>query len=355
MNCVNCGTPLEEGINLCPNCGKEYLICVKCGSHNDINSDLCIQCGNSFNNDIFRTVTNNRVFKLDELISKKRKPLIYAVIAACVLSVFCLVILVKTILPDKNSGLENIFYIKNAVLYRRGSNNKTIKLSDIKTPQKKYSNTGAKVKISEDGKRIFYPNNITTSYDLNYSTLGFLEETGTIDTDVNTYMINKKGTVVYYTKGSDKVLYRFDVTNLTKTEFSDMVIEYYINPEGTKLAYVYSDIIFYYSVGNESKTTVAIDAEIVYVSKDLSEIYFIKNDRLHLFKDGKKVILLTEENISNENILIYDTGEIYFTDKSSNLYYFCNNKTVKLCEEIDYIIASSSVKPAIIIEKDQKI
>lgn len=137
MNCVNCGTPLEEGINLCPNCGKEYLICVKCGSHNDINSDLCIQCGNSFNNDIFRTVTNNRVFKLDELISKKRKPLIYAVIAACVLSVFCLVILVKTILPDKNSGLENIFYIKNAVLYRRGSNNKTIKLSDIKTPQKK--------------------------------------------------------------------------------------------------------------------------------------------------------------------------------------------------------------------------
>lgn len=356
MNCSKCDNPLEEGINLCPHCGKEYIICEKCGRHNEMNSEVCIYCVNSQSKDTVSetTVLKEKFLNIIEIIEKKRKPIVITSIAVFIL-VVSITLLTNIILPSGNKGLYNLFYVKGSTLYRRNINSK--KANEFATDYEYPGQYNAPAKLSADGKRFFYPQGKEKGFELKYSTLDMWDETGSIDTDVYTYMINKDGTVVYYTKGADKTLFRFDIKTKTRTRFDNMVKEYFIDPAGNKLIYVQSDVIYYWS-NNGNKKIIAIDAYVTYVSEDLSKLYFTRSNMLHLVRDGGEAIRITEYGLLKENVLIYDTEEMYYLNDRYDgyiIYYFNGENKTLVSKQVNRIVASSTNAPVIVFEKDSKL
>lgn len=96
------------------------------------------------------------------------------------------------------------------------------------------------------------------------------------------------------------------------------VTSFYINSNGSKVIYINEDGDIYQKENKKGKEKLDSNASIVYVSEDLSSIYYLKNNALYLKNVGKDKEKLFSDVSSV--IHVYDSGEIYYV-KSADITY----------------------------------
>lgn len=188
-------------------------------------------------------------------------------------------------------------------------------------------NMGHNVKVSNDGKTVYFPRNYDAQ--TRYFTL-CRKDVGAPDSEVEElsagvmyYDLSAVGnTVYYYTK--DNSLYRKSADEIP--ELITMNISatgYYFNQTGNKVVYAapdgliihankteFPDDALYYQFNSE-RVKVADKIDYIYcANEDLSMVYFCKDGDLYKFSDFKNV-----EKIDNDVRIVmadYKNGEIYY-------------------------------------------
>lgn len=306
--CKKCNAILEDDAKFCNNCGAkvdESSQCPKCGKQVSTEFEFCLYCGAPV-----KTPKPAKVQK-DPAKGKLRRRIILIAVIVAVIGIGCLTAF--TFLSSQK--------YKEAFIYMKDGELNYTSLKFIKPVEitRKFtsddinniyynSRLNSDIKFSGNGKTVFYPEKIATDgIDLYYRNLNKKDSNGEkIDTGVRIYMINKKGSLVFYTKGSD--LYVNDLSDKDKID-SDVQF-FYINEDGSKLLYYDTEGNIYYKKGKEDEDKIDSDSEIIYVSDNLDKMYYRKDENLYLWQEGedKERIL---SGIS-EVLKIYDTGEIYY-------------------------------------------
>ena len=148
--------------------------------------------------------------------------------------------------------------------------------------------------MSEDGKRIFFPDRGGDA--IYYRETGDPEgEAVRVDTDMSDYAINASGTLVTYLKDSD--LYQSDLTD--KERIASDVEAFWVTNDGKTVTYFNTDDGYYrWTSGSESEKLVSNITNIEYVSDDLSQVKITSD----------------VENV----VRILDSGELYYTKSASD-------------------------------------
>lgn len=254
----------------------------------------------------------------------KLLPKILAVVAAV-----AIIVVAAILIPRLFNGNNSI----NAVLYLKDSEINYTSLSSIKPKEitdnlDEYGTLSGgygeylsyAISVSDDGKRIFYPDDMTDTEDgmtIYYQNLKSKNSEGEkIDSEISVYKTNDAGTRMFYIKGTDRDFY---VNNLKDKEKLDSNVDtFYINSDGSKIIYINNDGNIYEKNGKKDKVKIDSNSSIVSVSDNLDTIYYQKADSLYLKKDGKD----KEKVLSDVSsvVSIYDSGEIYYL-KSNDISY----------------------------------
>ena len=182
------------------------------------------------------------------------------------------------------------------------------------------------VTLSQDGKKLFYIEEDDSA--LYVRDVNGKKDPTKIDTNVGKYVVNDKANLVTYIKndGADVILCQKEVGGDERKKISDKVSEFYVTRDGKKAIYLTSEGDLYPVAKQEKGDKISGSvSEIVKVSKDLSEVYYLKEGALYL-KDGKN-----NEKIAKDVydvVAIYDSGEFYYvkhveeekTEEGNNFY-----------------------------------
>ncbi len=346
--CKKCSTQLENGSKFCFSCGAMVEItpsCKQCGNPISDDSVFCQYCGVPVTEKVLEEapipateVTSETVgvttpvpvpstipaavpVQKEAKVKKPGKPLPKMLMAvAAVVVVIILAIVVPKVIINFSKAPKGLLYLKDGELNYTS-------LSKIKPKEitNKFCKDGSNAhyefydlrfvtSLSEDGKRLFYPDKISSSdegINLYYRDIDSKKEGKKIDSDVIQYKANEDGTKVIYTKGYDRELY---VSRLSdKDKIDSQVNEFYMNASGTKLVYTTMDGDIYIKDGKKDKEKIESDASIVEVSSDLETIYYLKEGSLYVKKGDKDEDKIASE--VSEVINVYDSGELYFLKK----------------------------------------
>ncbi|PKM63032.1 MAG: hypothetical protein CVU97_02425 [Firmicutes bacterium HGW-Firmicutes-21] len=318
--CSKCSAELQEGMNFCNKCGSAVArtdTCQNCGRGTDRAFAFCQYCGAQKAADApaAETVTIN----YNEVRPKRKVPKIAIISTAIVLVTALVATVIFTGLFSGSSSVPmSLLYVKdNQISY---TSLKTIK--PVEVTERLYSSgqistvtarsLGNYIFISEDGKRIFYPDRTVENSGgiaLYYKNLRANDPEGIkIDSEIKYYLINKKADRVFYIKGSENNLY---INNLTDKEKIDSdVYSFYINENGSKIVYSNKEGSIYIKDGSKDKEKIDSDSNIVYASEDLNKLYYLKDKSLYIKKAGKE-----KEKIASDVmgvVKIYESGEIYY-------------------------------------------
>ncbi len=99
MKCTACGVDMDERVNICPNCGKEYAECVQCGSFVESGMKLCKKYESLA---VAKSIKSESKLKRIAVISVV--VFVLAVIAIAVFSGTCLVITQTLFYTEKMTG-----------------------------------------------------------------------------------------------------------------------------------------------------------------------------------------------------------------------------------------------------------
>lgn len=282
--CMNCNAIIDDGANFCNSCGFRI---------NDMPPS-----GN----------------KAPEPTSKKgfRKPII--LLSIIVILAAAGVITAFTFLGSRKNK-EAFRYIKGDELTCSSLTSiKPVELSDGYEAEE-YSRSYMAfyrlnniINLSGDGSKVFYPDKLSdTAYDLYYMDLSSKDQKKEkIDSDVEAYAINKKGSLVFYIKKDNLYVHDLDERN----KLDNNVNDFYINEDGSRLIYVNDGGDLYYKAGDKEKDRIDTITDIQFISETYDRIYYMKDNNLYIWteEDGKERILSAISRI----IQIYDTGEIYY-------------------------------------------
>ncbi|MBQ8627537.1 MAG: zinc ribbon domain-containing protein [Agathobacter sp.] len=173
------------------------------------------------------------------------------------------------------------------------------------------------VKLSKDGKTIFYPDKFDGSsytFDLYYrSATNAKAEEKKIASDVYSYALSKDGKFVIY--ANHKGLYEY---NFKDDEKIDGDIEaYWISEDCKSIVYTTNDgDVYRWEHGKESKKLES-SVNVQYVSQDLSTIIFLEDSTLYV-KKGTEDKIQIDDNVS-EVVQSYENGGIYYTKISTTM------------------------------------
>ena len=250
--------------------------------------------------------------------SRSKVPIIIAVTSAVIALIVLAAVLVPKVISKFTKAPDKIFYLKDdGISYTSVSKVKTKEVTDNLYADGAFADAPYSVSkyisLSEDGKRMFYPEDITNSDSgatIYYCRINSGNSKGKkIDSEITSYVINKNGTKIYYLKGSEGDLYVSDLSD--KDKIDNNVTEFYLDETGNKLLYVTNNGVIYSKDGSKDREKVDNNiTSLKYVSTDLKTIYYLKEDALYL-KSGDK----EEEKIISgvsDVVRIYDTGEIYY-------------------------------------------
>lgn len=235
--------------------------------------------------------------------------------------------------------LPNLFYIKGtSVCYISGDiiSPKEITIFPYNTQDQFY------IRVSEDGKKLFYPDHVDVSKtdycaDLEYYELSSENPTSEmIDSEMNNFTMNQDGTRIFYLKNKDLYLSNLD----TCDELATDVIEFYINKKGDTVIYVTSDHRLCRMTKDKYVTEIDINVKLQYVSPDLNTVYYIKDKNLYQLKAEKDIQRIASglNSESDSIIYIYGDGSLYYLKpnylntsiNTNSLYYYSNGKSTKI-------------------------
>jgi hypothetical protein len=188
---------------------------------------------------------------------------------------------------NSNGSVENLFYMKDNRVYHTSLD--TIKTKEVIHSLYSYLDVTDPIYVSEDGQKLFYPQNHKEGVN-GFTIFGCDLRSKTtqpmmIDYKINSYTVNQDGTKVYYFKGTD--LYLRDKSRIKKIDSG--VSRFMINKEGNWIVYETMNGALYQKKGNQKKEKIEDNASVQYVSKDLKTIYYIQYQTLYQIKDGKNI------------------------------------------------------------------
>ena len=215
------------------------------------------------------------------------------------------------------------------------------------------------VRLSNDGKRLFYIDNYEgTSYKLYSKNLSNLNSKPLkITSDVLIYDISDDGAIVSYIKNNG-YLYQHnlktqsdlidkDVINFVASDNGKTIL-YQKNSEGDK---TYQFDLYISKSGGKGKKLVSNVDSFKYISQDFSTVYYLADGSLFKLVIGKKPVKLVD-NV-RETIKVYDSGEAYYTqtdkDGKTSLYYYNGSKSSKALIENYYRAESVSAERPVMV------
>jgi hypothetical protein len=360
ITCKKCNAQLAEGSKFCYNCGAEVTeikYCAKCGTPIGNESSYCMTCGAPVaavqtpisvqekapevqipSRQVFAPIpVPNPMQQSSQAGAPVKKsgsklPFILIGAGALVLAILLAAFMVPKVFSIITKTPEGIVYMKDdEINYSSLSKVKPKEITDNlyagTTSENDYAFTSY-VCFSENGKRMFYPDEMSDMSEgatIYYCNISAKKQEGQkIDSDITSYVINKKGTKVYYLKGTDGDFYQSDLKDKDKID-SD-VVEFYVDETGNNLVYITNDGTIYRKEGTKDSEKIDNNATLRSVSSDLKSIIYISDGALYI-KSGKD----DKEKIDSDVydiIKTYDTGEVYYlksNDASLSLSEFVND------------------------------
>lgn len=199
-------------------------------------------------------------------------------------------------------------------------------------------------------KLIVFPDQfdeLETSYTLSYVNIEQLEDKQKIDSGVNDFFINEKGTQIVYTKNNNQSndLYLYNFKESVKL---DSNIQYILDadPAGKLVIYYKDDALYQWELQG-SKGPEKIDDNSIFIESngDLTKIYYTKDRELYLKEAGKASVKLIDE--FDSLIQVKDNGSMYYLVTEVNeipLSHYVNDdyasedSSIKEPDESDYYV-----------------
>ena len=318
MKCTNCNHKLKKNTKFCPFCGTGQLVlvavsaqmakyCSNCGTENPYDADFCVGCG----------------AQLKVVAGKKKKKTFKKIMWGIGIITVAIFICVGIILCS-NKSKEYLFYLKDeevnvidiekyedgSVEYGHYNINETI--YDL-SPQ-----------ISKDGKYICVPvrcNSVDGSCRLNLMRLDKKKEIVEIADGVIEFLLLDDNRVLY--KNVEGIVYISDDKG-NKNKIAAHVESYYVDEKQENIVivcemaapeefYENSYDIYHMKLDmKEQKNQLIRDADDVAVSKDLTEIAFIKDYKLYHCSNFSERELISE-GVGLIIDILEKTKEIFYT------------------------------------------
>lgn len=310
----------------CPNCKRSGAPDAK----------FCDRCGTPLpeSTHISGAHGTNTAFKFGTFLTALSNMSINYLKTLIALVLVVLVIIIIALSFTSAGSLNSLSYLKdNELYYTTISQVKGKQVSsDLLDGASTIGNLDELVRISNDGKRIFFVDKYDgNGYDLYYKNTGRLKrESEKLVSDINIYDINDKGNLVTYIKdGGD--LYQHNLRDQSERIDED-VMTFVVSDNGNNIVYFKVDneastycIDVYQSKGGKTGKSVLTGIESVCkISDDLKSIYYLQYGTFYkatIGKDPEKIA----DNVS-EVVKIYDSGECYYVQRDeegvSSLYYY---------------------------------
>ena len=301
-NCPNCNAELEKGALSCESCGYEFE---SIASH-----------------------SAKKNFKHGRLLT------IAIPVVAVILAVAIFLISMSS---STEASYANFGYFRDGELFlsdfSAGAGDQVSE--DFKEKNVLFSNYKDYVRMSNDGKKIFYVDNFDgSSYKLYYKNTSDLNKAYKISSGIIIYDISDDGSIVTYTKNNGS-LHQHNLSE--QSDAIDVnVINYLVSDDGNTIVYQKrgeGDNSHLYDVyvsknGKQGEKILSSVSSVKHVSEDFTTLYYISDNTLYRVNIGKTPKKLAE-NI-RDVIAIYETGEMYFTKANesgeASLYYFNGKK-----------------------------
>lgn len=349
MFCNNCGTEIGDSLLFCPNCGtkveqreqntpipEEHKFCPNCGSQMPIQVDNCENCGFQFG----VKIQDEQAVPIDIGKKKFNKILIslITVVGAVILICFCI-----SILMGKSEN-NLMVYVKDNTLTTADKSGKKLTevsdrfltgLEDSISDRMSWEATyfgGQMVKVSADGKYIFYPekmdiNSSVFSFTLYYKKTGKEDAEKTkIAANVEKYEVTKDNKIIYVTE--DGNLYIHDLKENQK--IASDVLNYQIDDSFENVLWYTKDHNLYYrdlKLKNDKKKIASEVDKYITDIKSFNKILYVKKDILY------EVVGLGSdpETITKEA----DTVYLFRTDSSVGAQYTKKSDAISRLELLD--------------------
>ena len=313
--CPKCGNELPDGAAFCGSCGAQLSggeaggggasFCPKCGEAVPAGAEHCPKCGASL-----QAEPEKKGFQAPP---KKALMIGGGVVAAIVI-----VAAAATLMGGGGSAADYALYLKDdQLVYTNLKEDGDWEITSDLTDGEEATPSDAlalslMVMMSEDGKRVFFPDRGGDA--IYYRETGDPEGEATrVDTDMDDYAINTSGTLVTYLKEGD--LYQSDLTD--KERIASGVEKFWVTNDGKTVTYFTEEDGYYrWTSGGESEKLISNVTDIEDVSDDLSQVLYLKDDALYRQSGTEDPAKISSD--VNSVVRIFDSGELYYTKSASD-------------------------------------
>jgi len=282
MTCRQCGSALDEDVNICPSCGTPHEEQVEAS-----------------------------IERIGIFTKLKKRPLLFALLTVAMVAVMAF-FAYKFFSRDR---------LKNAIVYKKDghffADNLSVKI-DLGEEEIK------EVKISGSGKRLFYISGRNST--LKYLDLTMSDRPKVVDDHVFSYSISKNGKTVYYTKGGalSNTLYKWQ-SGRKEALFQDVDFMQ-TSSDGKRLAFFSKGTMHVYDRGK-----IVIEAQELIYYNDIKTVYYLSDSKVYIYKSGKKKAVVEDvKHIKH----VYESGKMFFVNTDNKLCYF--DKKTYIFDTVEY-------------------
>ncbi len=265
---------------------------------------------------------------------KKVPKFVYGIAGAAVALILVICIIVGIVGAVTAPSLPSYgMYVKDGELYYSNLSKKPWELtSNLSTDDISNSSwlssayeLAAMTTLSKDEKTLFYPDKINMldeGFTIYYKSAKKAKAEGTkLDSDITTYHVNDKATLVTYLKGDDDNLYQYNMKKKDKEKLDGDVEQFWVSDDGKIVRWIDTDGGLYYKKDGKEKVKISGDVnKTLYITEDFKTIYYLKDGNLYSCegtKDAKKIA-----SDVTDVLKVYESGEVYFytTEKTEAKY-----------------------------------
>lgn len=349
MNCSKCNAWVPDDSAFCPECGQKVeapapvepsanVFCENCGAAMTAGDSFCENCGTKVEAPAeaaapVAAAAAAAAAAVKNVTQKLNIPAKYLKLGLAAVALVLVVVIIASLFSGPKVNNYAI-YIKDSELQYiempkakdivEVTSNLAEDVSDSDLAQSG-SSLGSFIRMSEDGKKLFYPDKVDDGFTLYYRDItNTKKEPVKIDSDLTDYYyINAKGTLVTYVK--EGKLYQHDLKE--KTKIASDVVDFAVSEDGKTLLYLVREddeegYDLYLKKGNKDAEKLASEVtELVYADEDFKEVTYMKEDSLYI-QNGTKDPEKVSSDVSYV-LSVYEDGSFYYVkSEESELTYW---------------------------------